>query len=37
MVEHVSDMVFLWKDVLGSVQVLVCSFTLTDIKDGWSH
>jgi hypothetical protein len=36
-VEHVSDMVFFWKDVLGNVQVLLCSFTLTDTKDGWSR
>jgi hypothetical protein len=34
MVQHVSDMVFFWKDVLGNVQVLVCSFIVTDTKDG---
>lgn len=34
MVEHVGDMVFFWKDVLGNVRVIVCSFTLTDTKDG---
>jgi hypothetical protein len=37
MVEHVGDMAFFWKDVLGNVQVLLCSFSLTETEDGWSR
>jgi len=37
MVQHLGDMAFFWKDVLGNVQVLVCSFILTDTKDGRSR